>query len=79
MESQTSAQAADSHVVGLVLGLMWVSPQVPGQEMLPFWCLVLLGGLLPPSQGLLNLGSVPGLSPAQPKDGELGGFPCFPG
>uniref|UniRef100_A0A8C8A6N6 Lipid-binding serum glycoprotein N-terminal domain-containing protein n=1 Tax=Otus sunia TaxID=257818 RepID=A0A8C8A6N6_9STRI len=40
--------------------------------MLPFWCLVLLGGLLPPSQGLLNLRSVLGLSPVQPKDGLLG-------
>ncbi|XP_052640184.1 BPI fold-containing family B member 4-like [Harpia harpyja] len=39
--------------------------------MLPFWCLVLLGGLLPPSQGLVSLGSVLGLSPAQPKDGLL--------
>ncbi|XP_049672827.1 BPI fold-containing family B member 4-like [Accipiter gentilis] len=46
--------------------------QVPGQEMLPFWCLVLLGGLLPPSQGLVSLGSVLGLSPVQPKDGLLG-------
>uniref|UniRef100_A0A8B9RVK4 Lipid-binding serum glycoprotein N-terminal domain-containing protein n=2 Tax=Accipitrinae TaxID=8955 RepID=A0A8B9RVK4_9AVES len=72
MESRTGAQAADSHVVGLVRGLMWVSLQVPGQEMLPFWCLVLLGGLLPPSQGLVSLGSVLGLSPVQPKDGLLG-------
>lgn len=79
MESRTGAQAADSRVVGLVRGLMWVSLQVPGQEMLPFWCLVLLGGLLPPSQGLVSLGSVLGLSPVQPKDGELGGFPHFPG
>ncbi|OPJ85020.1 hypothetical protein AV530_018060 [Patagioenas fasciata monilis] len=46
--------------------------QVPGQEMLPLWCLVLLGGLLPPCQGLLNLGSALGLSPAQPSDGLLG-------
>ncbi|KAM6378674.1 uncharacterized protein J5M81_011273 [Pluvialis apricaria] len=46
--------------------------QVLGPEMQPFWCLVLLGGLLPRSQGLLNLGSVLGLSPAQPKDGLLG-------
>ncbi|KAM7090890.1 LOW QUALITY PROTEIN: BPI fold-containing family B member 4-like [Ciconia maguari] len=42
--------------------------KVLGTEMLPFWCLVLLGGLLPPSQGLLSLGSVLGLSPAQRKD-----------
>ncbi|XP_071671611.1 uncharacterized protein [Patagioenas fasciata] len=40
--------------------------------MLPLWCLVLLGGLLPPCQGLLNLGSALGLSPAQPSDGLLG-------
>ncbi|GAB0197338.1 BPI fold-containing family B member 3-like [Grus japonensis] len=42
--------------------------EVLGPEMLPFCCLILLGGLLPPSQGLLNLGSVLGLSPAQSKD-----------
>ncbi|XP_065547938.1 collagen alpha-5(IV) chain-like isoform X2 [Lathamus discolor] len=58
--------------MGLVPGLMWVSPQVPAQEMLRFWCLVLAMGLLPPSQGLLNLGSVLGLSPAQPSNGLLG-------
>ncbi|KAM6243348.1 uncharacterized protein M6G45_011558 [Spheniscus humboldti] len=46
--------------------------QVLGPDMLPFWCFILLGGLLPPSQGLLNLGSVLGLGPAQPKDGLLG-------
>ncbi|XP_057280733.1 uncharacterized protein LOC130607555 [Pezoporus wallicus] len=46
--------------------------QVLGQKMLRFWCLVLATGLLPPSQGLLNLGSVLGLSPAQSKDGLLG-------
>ncbi|XP_061217260.1 uncharacterized protein LOC133216515 [Neopsephotus bourkii] len=46
--------------------------QVLGQEMLHFWCLVLATGLLPPSQGLLNLGSVLGLSPAQSNDGLLG-------
>lgn len=63
----------------LVLGLMCVSPQVPDHEMLPLWCLVLLGGLLPPCQGLLNLGSALGLGPAQPSDGELGGFPRVPG
>ncbi|KAK2529195.1 hypothetical protein Q9966_009513, partial [Columba livia] len=39
--------------------------QVLGQEMLPLWCLVLLGGLL-------NLGSALGLSPVQPSDGLLG-------
>ncbi|KAM9527976.1 uncharacterized protein ACIB01_014727 isoform 3-T3 [Guaruba guarouba] len=72
MESQTGARAAHSYGMGLVLGLMWVSPQVLGQEMLRFWCLVLVTGLLPPSQGLLNLGSVLGLSPAQSKDGLLG-------
>ncbi|XP_061864829.1 BPI fold-containing family B member 4-like isoform X2 [Colius striatus] len=46
--------------------------QVPGQEMLLFWCLILLGGLLPTSQGLVNLGSALGLNPQQPKDGLLG-------
>ncbi|KAK2520773.1 hypothetical protein Q9233_011409, partial [Columba guinea] len=44
---------------------------VLGQKMLPLWCLVLLGGLLPPCQGLLNLGSALGLSPAQPSDGDF--------
>ncbi|XP_039575215.1 BPI fold-containing family B member 4-like [Passer montanus] len=33
----------------------------------PFWCLIFLGGLLPPSQGFLNL-----LNPAQPSGGLLG-------
>ncbi|XP_041252045.1 BPI fold-containing family B member 4-like [Onychostruthus taczanowskii] len=33
----------------------------------PFWCLIFLGGLLPSSQGLLNL-----LNPAQPSGGLLG-------
>ncbi|XP_054701935.1 BPI fold-containing family B member 4-like [Grus americana] len=51
----------------------WEKGAVLGPEMLPFCCLILLGGLLPPSQGLLNLGSVLGLSPAQSKDGILGG------
>ncbi|KAM6053725.1 uncharacterized protein VSU04_011180 [Chlamydotis macqueenii] len=57
-----------------------VHGEVLGPEMLPFWCLVLLGGLLPCSQGLLNLGSVLGLSPAQSKDGLLGnGLPSSEG
>jgi len=79
MESQTSVQAANSCIVGLVLGLMCVSPQVLGPEMLPFWCAIVLGVLLPHCQGFLNLGSVLGLSPAQPKDGELRGFLCLSG
>uniref|UniRef100_A0A672TX21 Lipid-binding serum glycoprotein N-terminal domain-containing protein n=1 Tax=Strigops habroptila TaxID=2489341 RepID=A0A672TX21_STRHB len=40
--------------------------------MLRFWCLALAVGLLPSSQGLLNLGNVLGLRPGQPKDGLLG-------
>ncbi|KAJ7417458.1 hypothetical protein BTVI_32732 [Pitangus sulphuratus] len=40
---------------------------VPGQEMPPFWCVILLGGLLPPSQGLLNL--------LNPKQATGGGQP----
>ncbi|XP_064247816.1 BPI fold-containing family B member 4-like [Passer domesticus] len=58
-----SAQAGNTHVK-LVLGLMWVFPQVLCQDMPPFWCLIFLGGLLPPSQGFLNL-----LKPAQPSGG----------
>ncbi|XP_053814301.1 BPI fold-containing family B member 4-like [Vidua chalybeata] len=66
MESCTSAQAVNTHVK-LVLGMMWVFPQVLCQDMPPFWCLIFLGGLLPPSQGLLNL-----LNAAQPIGGLLG-------
>lgn len=73
MESWTSAQAVDTNVE-LVLGLMWVFPQVPCQEMPPFWYVMFLGGLLPPSQGLLNL-----LNPAQPSGGEFRYFLCFHG
>lgn len=73
MESWTSAQAVKTHVK-LVLGLMWVFPQVLCQDMPPLWCLVFLGGLLPPSQGLLNL-----LNPAQPSSGEFRYFLCFQG
>ncbi|XP_035199850.1 BPI fold-containing family B member 4-like [Oxyura jamaicensis] len=39
--------------------------------MLPLWCLTILGSLLPPSQGLLNLGGILGSGPAQPTDGGL--------
>ncbi|XP_068768931.1 BPI fold-containing family B member 4-like isoform X2 [Struthio camelus] len=39
--------------------------------MLSCCCLAILWGLLPPSQGLLNLGSALGLSPARPGDGGL--------
>ncbi|XP_047906633.2 BPI fold-containing family B member 4-like [Anser cygnoides] len=39
--------------------------------MLPLWCLTVLGSLLPPSQGLLNLGGILGSGPAQPTDGGL--------
>lgn len=46
-----------------------------GTEMLPLWCLTILGSLLPPSQGLLNLGGILGSGPAQPTAGELRGFP----
>lgn len=73
MESWTSAQAVDTNVE-LVLRLMWVFPQVPCQEMPPFWYVMFLGGLLPPSQGLLNL-----LNPAQPSGGEFRYFLCFHG
>ncbi|XP_071882558.1 uncharacterized protein [Anas platyrhynchos] len=39
--------------------------------MLPLWCLTILGSLLPPSQGLLNLGGILGSGPAQPTAGGL--------
>lgn len=51
-----------------------VFPQVLCQDMPPFWCLIFLGGLLPPSQGLLNL-----LNAAQPISGEFRYFLCFQG
>lgn len=56
----------------MVLGMMWVFPQVLSQDMPLFWCLLFLGGLLPPSQGFLNL-----LKPAQPSGGEFRYFLCF--
>ncbi|XP_072206528.1 BPI fold-containing family B member 4-like [Excalfactoria chinensis] len=40
-------------------------------EMRTLWCLTLLGGLLPPCWGFLNLGGILGSSPAQPSDGGL--------